>query len=72
VSSSLSLSHTSSEIRLRDRNLRLSTTLMAADTEQVASHDSRVQPANCYFSCDVAIHLAYVSILFSEMGRKPD
>jgi len=46
VSSSLSLSHTSSEIRLGDRNLRLLATFTAADTEQVASHDSRVQQAN--------------------------
>jgi hypothetical protein len=49
VSSSLSLSHTSSEIRLGDRNLRLLQTLMAADTEQAASHDSRVQQANRLF-----------------------
>jgi hypothetical protein len=49
VSSSLSLSHTISEIRLGDKNLRFLESLMAADTEQVASHDSRVQPANCLF-----------------------
>ena len=46
VSSSLSLSHTSSEIHLGERNLRLLATFMAADNEQVASHDSRVQQAN--------------------------
>jgi hypothetical protein len=49
VSSSLSLSHTSSEIRLGDKNLHFLETLMAADTEQVASHDSRVQPRNRLF-----------------------
>jgi hypothetical protein len=49
VSSSLSLSHTSSEIWLGDKNLCFFETLMAADTEQVASHDLRVQPANRLF-----------------------
>ena len=48
MSSSLSLSHTILEIWVGDKNLRLLGALMAVDTEQVASHDSRVQPANTF------------------------
>jgi hypothetical protein len=49
VSSSLSLSHTISEIWVGDMNLRLLGSLMAVDAEQVASHDLRVQPGNRLF-----------------------
>ena len=71
VSSSLSLSHTSSEIRLGDKNLHLLEALMAAHTRQEAGRDSRVQPANTYiYSSYVAMHLAYVSTLPSGIGRK--
>ena len=40
--------HTCTEIWVGDKNPRLLGALMAVDTEQVASCDSRVQPANAF------------------------
>jgi len=45
---------------------------MAADTEQVASHDSRVQPANRLFFLQRSYSFGLLSILLFEIGRKPD